>query len=171
MKKIIFSLICVLFCGVVMAQGKGAIVVNSETIFKAIPNYTSAMEKVDKLSQEYQKSVDAAFEAVEQMYNEYQTQKAYLSQTARNTREELILSREKEAIKLQQDIFSPEGTLMKKRIELIKPIQDAVFKVISTYASTNGYDMVIDIATNPSILYVSPLADKSDEIIKIVKQQ
>lgn len=169
MKKVIFSLVCLLFCGSLLAQSKGYIVVNSEKIFKAVPKYTEAIGAIDKLSQEYQKTVDDAFAGIEKMFNDYQTQKAYLSESTRAAREEMILSREKEVTKYQQDIFGPEGTLMKKRVELIKPIQDAVFKVINTFASTNGYDLVIDIATNPSILYYSPLADKTDDIIKIVK--
>lgn len=169
MKKVIFSLVCLLFCGSLLAQSKGYIVVNSEKIFKAVPKYTEAIGAIDKLSQEYQKTVDDAFSGIEKMFNDYQTQKAYLSESTRAAREEMILSREKEVTKYQQDIFGPEGTLMKKRVELIKPIQDAVFKVINTFASTNGYDLVIDIATNPSILYYSPLADKTDDIIKIVK--
>lgn len=171
MKKIIFSMVCLLFCGSLLAQSKGYIVVNSEKIFKAVPKYTEAIASIDKLSQDYQTKIDQAFAEIEKMYNNYQSQKAYLSESIRAAQEEQILSREKEVTKYQQDVFGPEGEIMKKRVELIKPVQDAVFTVINTYASTNGYDLVIDIATNPSILYYSPLADKTENIITIVKQK
>ena len=72
--------------------------------------------------------------------------------------------------KYQQDIFGPQGELMKKRVELVKPVQDAVFAVINQYAQSNGLDLVIDIATNPTLLYYSPKVDRTEEIIALVKE-
>ena len=39
-----------------------------------------------------------------------------------------------------------DGTLMKKRLELIQPIQKKVFDAISAYAKSHGYDLVLDSA-------------------------
>ena len=58
---------------------------------------------------------------------------------------------------------------MKKRVELIQPIQQKVFKAIEQYAQAKGYDMIIDIAQNATMLYYSPKADKTEDIILLVK--
>lgn len=83
-------------------------------------------------------------------------------------REEQIVNREKEIKKYQQDVFGPEGELMKKRIELIKPIQERVFAAINKYAETNNLGMDVDRANNQTLLYYQPALDKTDEIIKML---
>lgn len=169
MKKVIFlSVFCLLAAAAGYAQNYA--VVNTAKIFKTMPDYTAAMSTLEKLSQQYQKNIDDAYASIEKMYNDYQSQKPYLTESARQTREDAIISKEKEVGKYQQDIFGPQGELMKKRVELVKPVQDAVFAVINQYAQSNGLDLVIDIATNPTLLYYSPKVDRTEEIISLVKE-
>ena len=81
-----------------------------------------------------------------------------------------ILQKEEEAQKYQQELFGEEGTLMKKRIELIKPIQEKVFAAIEAYAKANGYELVLDKASNASILYFGSAVDHTDKIIEELKK-
>ena len=104
------------------------------------------------------------------MYETYQSQKGYLSEINRNVREEEIIKREKDIKKYQQEVFGPEGDLIKKRLELIKPIQERVFAAINQYAETNQITMVIDRANNQTLLYYAPALDKTNAIITLLKQ-
>ena len=45
---------------------------------------------------------------------------------------------------------------MKKRIEMIEPIQKQVFSAIEAYAKQVGADVVLDSANNPTLLYSNP---------------
>ena len=90
--------------------------------------------------------------------------------TNRNAREEEIIKREKDIKKYQQEVFGPEGDLIKKRLELIKPIQERVFAAINQYAETNQITMVIDRANNQTLLYYAPALDKTNAIITLLKQ-
>lgn len=58
---------------------------------------------------------------------------------------------------------------MKKRTELIKPIQDKVFAAINQYAEANKYTMVLDVVNNQTLLYYSPSLDKTQDIINLLK--
>ena len=168
MKKIILTILAAVGCiGSLSAQNY--MVVNSEKIFKSINDYNNAITELDNLAETYQQQVDAKFEAVATLYNNYQAQKANLSTSARDAREQAILDKEQEATKFQESIFGNDGTLMKKRIELIQPIQEKVFKAIADYSKANGFDMVIDIASNATLLYYSTGIDKTEEIIKLIK--
>lgn len=168
MKKIILTILAAVGCiGALSAQNY--MVVNSEKIFKSINDYNNAITELDNLAETYQQQVDAKFEAVATLYNNYQAQKANLSTSARDAREQAILDKEQEATKFQESIFGNDGTLMKKRIELIQPIQEKVFKVIADYSKAHGFDMVIDIASNATLLYYSTGIDKTEEIIKLIK--
>ena len=97
-------------------------------------------------------------------------QKNNLSASARASVEQQILQKEEEVQKFQQEVFGDEGTLMKKRVELIKPIQEKVFGVIELYAKTNGYDLVLDKASNVSILYLNAAIDNTEQIIEALKK-
>lgn len=166
-KYVVLLVVCVLTAMSVNAQNY--MVVNTESVFKSIKEYDDAMTSLDEMAEKYQKQVDAAFEEVEKMFNNYQAQKAYLSQSTREQREDEIINREKEINRFQEQVFGQDGELMKKRIELIKPIQDKVFNAINNYAQLNNYELVLDIAANPMVLYYSPSADKTNAIIALVK--
>ncbi len=168
MKKILLSAIFVLLvAGAASAQNY--MIVDSEKVFKSIAEYNSALDTLDKLAEAYQADVDKRFAEVENLYNTYMAQKASLSAAARQSREDAILQKEKEATEYQQSIFGADGTLMKKRIELIQPIQKRVFGAIETYAVQHGYDLVLDSANNASLLYNSPKLDHTQQVIAVLK--
>ena len=136
-----------------VASAQNYMVVDSEKIFKSIKEYNNALVQLDNLAQRYQQQVDAKYQQIEAIYNSYQPQKANLSAATRAMRENEILEKESETVKFQESIFGNEGTMMKKRIELIQPIQERVFKAIESFSKQYGYDLVIDISANPTILY------------------
>ena len=152
-----------------VASAQNYAVVDSEKIFKSIEAYNTAITELDNLAEQYQKQVDEKFEAVETLYNTYMERKASLSEASQKANEENILKKEKEASEFQESLFGSEGELMKKRLEMIQPIQKKVFETIEQYAQQKGYDMIIDIAQNATMLYYSSKADKTEEIIKLVK--
>jgi outer membrane protein len=144
-------------------------IVDSEKIFKSIDSYNTALTQVDADAGKYQTQIDDAFDELETMFNNYQSQKASMTVAQRQQTEQRIVDRENEITRFQEEIFGEEGTVMTKRIELIKPIQDKVFAAIGKYAEENGYEIVIDLASNPTVLYHKPSADHTDAIIAIVK--
>jgi outer membrane protein len=151
------------------ALAQNYMVVDSEKVFKSIAAYNSALTEVDADTQRYQTQIDSAFDQLEQTFNSYQQRKASMSAAERAAEEQRIVARENEIKKFQSDTFGEEGTVMKKRVSLIKPIQDRVFAAIERYAAERGYDIVIDIASNPTILYHKPSVNHTDAIIAIVK--
>lgn len=145
------------------------ILVNSEKVFKSIDAYNSALNELDNLAEQYQNLVDAKFAEVETLYNNYMNQKATLSAAARQARENAILTKEKEAAEYQEGIFGTDGSLMKKRLELIQPIQKKVFDAIAAYAAEAGADMVLDSANNATLLYNAPKVDRTQQVIEALK--
>lgn len=167
MKKLIFAALFALVATAASAQNY--IVVNSEKVFKSITAYNNAISELDKLAQSYQSQVDQKFEEVEDLYNAYQQQKVQLSASTRQSFENAILAREKEATDLQESLFGDEGTLMKKRIELIKPIQERVFATIEAYAKEIGAELVLDSSNNPTLLYNAASVERTQQIINRLK--
>lgn len=168
MKRLILLAAALLTTGVISAQNY--IIVNSEKIFKSVDAYNEAIESLDTLAKQYQSQVDAKFAEVETLYNTYQAQKASLSSTTRQARENEILGKEKAAQEYQESLFGKEGTLMKKRVELITPIQKEVFAAIEAYSKEVGADLVLDSSNNPTLLYNNPTVERTQQIIDRLKQ-
>lgn len=170
MKRLILAAMAVVFAAGA-ASAQNVITVDSEKIFKSIESYNTALKTIDELGEQYQRQVDAKFQEVENLYNNYvNNQRPYLSESARTARENEILTKEEEATKFQEGIFGQNGTLMQKRLELIKPIQERVFSAIEKYAAANGADLVVDKAGNPTLLYESKSIDRTQAIIDALKQ-
>ena len=169
MKRIILTAIFAL-ATLGIASAQNYCVIDSEKVFKSLAEYNKAMTELDELGKAYQTAVDNKYKSIESLYNSYMSQKNTLSTTARATVEQQILQKEKEAQTYQQEIFGENGTLMKKRLELIKPIQERVFAAIEAYAKANGYDLVLDKAANASILYLNNAIDHTSKVIETLKK-
>ena len=168
MKRLILIAAFVLSAGTLAAQNY--IIVNSEKVFKSIDAYNTALSTLDKLAEQYQDMVDAKFAEVETLYNNYMNQKASLTAATRQTRENDILAKEKAAQEYQETLFGNDGTLMKKRVEMIEPIQKKVFSAIEAYAKQVGADVVLDSANNPTLLYSNPSVDRTQQVIDVLKK-
>lgn len=169
MKRLMLTLLLLAgLCGTAAAQN--CMVVDSEKLFKSIDEYNNALKTLDAEAEAYQAQVDQKFAEVESLYNNYMLQKSSLSAAARQSRESAILAREKEATEFQTGIFGADGTLMKRRIELIQPIQKRVFAAIEAYAKANGFDLVIDSASNATMLYHSAGIDRTQQVIEYLKK-
>ena len=169
MKRIILTAVFALaMLGIASAQKY--CVIDSEKVFRSLDEYNKAMTQLDELGKSYQTAVDNKFKSVETLYNNYMAQRNNLSASSRAALEQQILQKEEVAQKYQQELFGEEGMLMKKRIELIKPIQEKVFAAIEAYAKANGYELVLDKASNASILYFGSAVDHTDKIIEELKK-
>ncbi len=167
MKRLILIAAFLLTAGALSAQNY--IIVNSEKVFKSVEAYNTAISDLDSLAKQYQEQVDAKFDEVETLCNNYMAQKASLSASARQAREALILAREKEAQQFQESLFGQEGVLMQKRLELIQPIQKRVFAAIEAYAGQAGADLVLDSSNNPTLLYNNPSVERTQQVIEALK--
>ena len=169
MKRTILTLLLAL-ATLGIASAQKYCVIDSEKVFKSLEEYNNAMTKLDELGKAYQTEVDNKYKSIESLYNSYMQQKEALSASTRASIEQQILQKEEAAQKYQQDMFGDNGELMKKRIELIKPIQTKVFGAIEKYAKDNGYDLVLDKASNASILYLNNAIDHTTQVIEYLKR-
>ncbi len=140
--------------------------VDTDYILDNIPSYKASQEQLDKLSEEWQQEIEAQYAEIEQLYNDYQSERVLLSEEMRRNREDDIINKEKEVKELQTSYFGQEGLLFQKRQELIQPIQDEVYNAIKDLATEEGYAVIFDTASGPVMVYFNPRYDLSDEILQ-----
>ena len=164
MKKLIIVLLVVLSAFQIQAQRY--CVIDSKYILENLPEYKQAQTKLDEVSANWQKEIDAKLQEVDRMYKAYQAEQVMLSDEMKKRREDEIIKKEKEAKELQKKRFGFEGDLFKKRQELVKPVQDKVYNAVQKMAASKGYEIIFDKSADLSVFYNDPKLDKSDDILK-----
>lgn len=135
-------------------------------ILKNVPAYERAGEQLNQVSKKWQAEVEALTLEAQTMYKNYQNEVVFLSQEQKKARQDAIMEKEKEAAELKKKYFGPEGELFKKRTALMTPIQEEIYNAVKDIAELRGYQMVIDKTGNSGIIYGSPKADISNEVLQ-----
>ena len=164
MKRIILLALAILFATFAFSQKYAY--VDTEYILNNIPVYESAKTQLEDLTKEWKKEIDAKKASIDQMYQNYQSERILLTEELRAKREDEIMKKEQELKQLQQKYFGESGMLYKKREELIKPIQDDIYNAIKEIATEGNYAVIFDTANNLNMLYTDPRHDKSDEVLR-----
>lgn len=163
--KRLFS-ICATVIGIaISANAQKFCYVDVEYLLGKMPEYASAQKKLDQVSENYQKEVDAKRKVVEDMYKNFQSEQVLMTEQMKQQKIKDIDAADKEVKDLQRLRFGPNGDLFKKRQELVKPVQDKVFDEIQKYAQAKGYDFIFDKSSGPSMLYASEKFNKSTDIL------
>lgn len=167
-KSLFFTLVFAA-CSVFTVQAQRVAVVDIARILENMPEYTTAQKQLDELSATWRQEVNSEMDKIKGMYNKYQAELPLLNDEMKKKREDEITSKEKEVRDLQKERFGTEGTLFVKREELVRPIQDKVYKAIDDYAKERGYDLMLDKSSAAGILFVSETIEKTDDIMKKIK--
>ena len=149
----------------IAGQAQKFALIDMEYILKNIPAYERAAEQLNQISKKWQSEVETLANEAETLYKNYQSEAVYLSEEQKTQKEQEIVDKEKEVVELKQKYFGPEGELFKKRESLIKPIQDEIYNAVKEVSENKGYSLVIDRASDMSIIFASPKIDISNEVL------
>jgi len=164
MKKLAIMLLFALGAIMPSAAQKFALV-DMQYILKNIPAYERANEQLNQTSKKWQAEVEALNQQAQSLYKNYQNEVVFLSAEQKKAREKDILKKEKEASDLKKKYFAPEGELFKKRESLVGPIQDEIYNAVKAIAEQKGYQLVLDRASDSGIVFASPAADISNDVL------
>lgn len=165
MKKL-FAAVMMVMAFVLTASAQKFALVDMEYVLKNVPAYEMANEQLDQLSQRWQKEVVAISKEAETLFNNYQSDKVFLTDDQQKKREEEIVAKEKAGAELRNKYFGPEGELNKKRNSLLKPIMDDIYNAVKKVSEERGYQVIFDRASASDIIYASPRIDISNEVLE-----
>ena len=159
-------LICLFAIMALTANAQKYALLDMEYVLKNIPAYERANEQLNQVSKKWQAEVEALNTEASTMYKNYQNEMVFLSQEQKKARQEAIMKKEKDASDLKRKYFGPEGELFKKRESLMSPIQEEIYTAVKEIAELRGYSLVLDRSSNTGVIYGSPKADISNEVLQ-----
>lgn len=140
--------------------------IDMDYILKNIPAYERANEQLNQVSKKWQAEVEALSTEAQTMYKNYQNEVVFLSKEQKQSRQDAIMEKEKQAAELKKKYFGPDGELFKKRASLMTPIQDEIYNAVKDISDLRGYQLVLDRASNSGIIFGSPKVDISNEVLQ-----
>lgn len=108
--------------------------VDVNRILESFKEYQDAQGELDRVASKWRQEIAQEYDVIKGLYNRYQAEQVLLSEDARRQREDEIMNREKEVRDLQKARFGPEGELFRRRQEMVRPIQERVYRAIESYA-------------------------------------
>ncbi len=142
--------------------------VNTDYIMRQVPEYTQALNKLNKYIGEWKGELEAKQQEVDELRERYQQEAYLLPDNLKQRRQDEIHNKETELRSLQRQRFSAGGDLDMKRAELMKPIQDRVYNAIERIAREKNYAFVFDKAASATILYVGEKYEVSNQVLELM---
>ncbi len=165
MKKFLFIFLAgFLLSFVSQAQKFGYI--DSNFILSKMPAYNKVQQELDKQAETWQKDIESMHQNVEKLKQEYKAEEVLLTDEMKQKRLAEITKKETEVRDYQRKIFGYEGTMFKRRQELIRPIQDEVFTAVEKVAKAKQLQIVFDKSGDLVMIYTNPVHDYTEYVLE-----
>ncbi|MBO4600274.1 MAG: OmpH family outer membrane protein [Bacteroidales bacterium] len=166
MRKSLFIILLLTLTAPVWGQKYAC--VNTDYILRSVPEYTQALNKINKYIEEWQQELQAKQQEVDELRQQYQQEAYLLPDNLKQRRQDEIHNKESELRALQRQRFGTGGDLEQKRAELMKPVQDRVYNAIERVAREKNFAFVFDKAASATVLYVSEKYDISNQVLEML---
>ncbi|MGI4875326.1 MAG: OmpH family outer membrane protein [Janthinobacterium lividum] len=140
--------------------------VDTDFIMSKMPEYAQAQVELNKLSDTWQKEIEAQKKDLDQLYRNYQSEEIVLTEVMKKKRQDEIQRRKKDVEDYETQRFGYEGQLFKKRGELNKPVQDKIVDAIEKVVKARKLDVIFDRNGEPTILFASPTYDYTEYVME-----
>lgn len=164
--KQVLSLIALLALTVSLGVAQKVAYVDSKYILEKIPEYNTAQEEVERISEKWQQDLEEQYQAIEQLYSDYQAQEVLLPEDVKQEKQEEIFQAERAAKEYREKKFGYEGELFTLQESKVRPIQDRVFRAVETISKRKRFDLVFDKAGEVTWLYTNATYDLSNDVLE-----
>jgi outer membrane protein len=141
--------------------------VNSKTVMEKLPEAQDAQRQLDNFVAEWQSELAKMQNDWQKKYQEYDKKKLILTDQLRSEAEKELQDLDKKIADYRNKKFGQNGELFNKQNEIIKPIQNKIFKVLQDIALEDEYDYIFDKSGDVLLMYSN---DKYDLTAKVIER-
>ena len=163
--KILFSAAILVMSSHIFSQAKIGYV-DSKIIIDGMEDAKDAQKNLDLLVGEWKTEIQKLNDSLNIMKDDYEKKKLILTENIKKQREDSISVLEKRISDFKLQKFGENGEYFQKQSELMKPVQDKVFKAIQDVAKEGGFDFVFDRSSELVLLYMNDKYDLTQKVMK-----
>lgn len=145
--------------------------VDSKVILENLQDARDAQTNLDNFVVKWKLELQQLNDTLLILKDDYDKKKLILTEKIRVIKEDEIKAEEKRIADFKQQKFGENGEYFQKQTELMKPVQDRVFKAIQDAAKEGGYDFVIDRSSQLMLLYMNDKYDLTQKVIRKLEAQ
>ncbi len=168
MKRYYAIVLLLFFAGNNFAQQKIGYI-DSEAIMSQLVEAQDAQKQLDAQIKEWQEQLDKMEREWKSKFDDYQNRKLTMSSQKRAEVEKELMTMEENIRDFRQKKFGVNGDLFKLQEEVMKPIQNKIFRAIEIVAQEEDFDYVFDISGDIIFLYTNSDYDLTNYVLEVVK--
>jgi outer membrane protein len=147
-----------------MSQVKIAYV-TTDAIMKQLPDAQDAQKQLDQFVVDWQGELNKLQADWQKKLDDYDKRKLIMTEQRRADAEKELRDLEGKVAEYRNKKFGQNGDLFLKQNELMKPVQDRVFKAIQDVALEEGYDYVFDKSGEILLMYANTKYDLTLKVL------
>lgn len=140
--------------------------VDSSTILTQMPEFQTAQQELDRLTQQWQGEVTALTTEADEMADQYAAREILYTDEERGQQQALIAAKRTERDALRMRYFGPEGELFREQQNRLRPAQERLLAAIEAVAADGEYDFVFDRSGDYLFLYTRPRHNLTDLVLE-----
>lgn len=140
--------------------------INSAAIMEKLPEAQDAQRQLDNLVTDWQNELAKMQNDWQKKYEEYDKKKLILTDEQRVQIERELQELDKKIADYRQKKFGQNGELFTKQNDLMKPVQNKIFKVLEDIAKEEGYDYIFDKSGDILLMYTSDKYDLTSKVLE-----
>lgn len=164
MKYSLLVLMAMLVAGSAPAQSKIGYIY-SETIMQTLPEAMDAQRSLDGMVAQWESELQKMQADWKKKFDDYDKKKLILTDQARADAEKDLRDLDQGIADFRNKKFGQNGELFQKQNEVMKPIQNKIFKVLEDIAKEDGFDYVFDRSGQILLLYANEKNDLTQKVL------
>ena len=140
--------------------------VDSKIIIEGMQDAKDAQTNLDNLVLQWKGELQQLNDSLVFLKDDFEKKKLILTDKIKQQKEAEIKDLEKKIADYKVAKFGENGEYFQKQNELMKPVQDKIFKAIQDVAREGNYDYVFDRSSEILLLYVNEKYDLTQKVIK-----
>lgn len=139
--------------------------VTTEAIMKQLPDAQDAQKQLDQIVVDWQGELNKIQQDWQKKFDDYEKRKLIMTEQRRVDAEKELRDLDQKIAEFRNKKFGQNGDLFLKQNELMKPVQDRVFKAIQDIALEEGYDYVFDKSGEILLMYANAKYDLTPKVL------
>lgn len=166
MKQFITAmLVLIVTAGISVAQTKVGHI-NSEAIMLALPEAVDAQKSLDAIVSGWENELQKMQANWKKKFDDYDKRKLILTEQSRADAEKELRDLDQAISEFRNKKFGQNGELFQKQNEVMKPIQNKIFKVLEEIAKEDNYDYIFDKSGDILLLFAADKHDLTETVLR-----
>ncbi len=144
---------------------------SSDAVMKQLPDAQDAQKQLDQLVADWQQELNRMQDDWKKKFEDYDKRKLIMTDQRRADTEKELRELDQKIVDYRNQKFGQGGELFQKQNDLMKPVQDRVFKAVQDVAREEGYDYVFDKSGDILLMYANEKYDLTQKILDKLKAQ